>query len=229
MDAKSIDAAPAATAVSLGPPTAQKEQAFTEAWQKRLLPVMTRVLIGLTIFFFITTILQLAYLTYNILQIPDVSYPPSRELTVPRSALSVQEQMDARQLDQLSSLEAYLVKRRYYRDGVILSSSLWLRYLGFTTGMILALVGASFILGKLQEPTTELETTSSLFSGTLKTASPGIVLALLGAILIYAAIIHQDTLALTDGRIYLPYLPASSIITQATPTPTPMATPFFGK
>jgi hypothetical protein len=51
----------------------------------------------------------------------------------------------------LSSLETNIVERRYHQANVSLMSRVWTRYLGFVTGMVLAMVGSIFILGKLRE------------------------------------------------------------------------------
>ena len=57
----------------------------------------------------------------------------------------------ARRARDALALEQELVARRYEQANLMLSTSLWTRLMGFITGMILALVGAAFILGKLQE------------------------------------------------------------------------------
>ncbi len=217
------------------PDASSDSKASTQAWQKRLLPLMTGILVGLTIFFFITTLIQLAYLNYNILQIPDVQLRAPVD-TAYVSALSAQDAMDARKLDDLAILEAYVVARRYHQAGVQLSSQIWLRYLGFVTGMILALVGASFVLGKLQEPASELTSQLPVVNVSLRTASPGLILAVLGVILMFATITDRDTLDITDKRIYLPSadtisapLPSGLPTLKPTNTPAASVTPVPGK
>ena len=42
-------------------------------WQSRALPMMTRMLVGLTIFFFFISLLQLSYLHWNIQHSPTLS------------------------------------------------------------------------------------------------------------------------------------------------------------
>jgi hypothetical protein len=186
---------------------------------------MTGILVGLTIFFFVTTLFQLAYLNWNILQIPELQFRSPGDTSNITAAMSAEDEMAARKLDYLATLEAYVVVRRYHQAGVQLSSSLWLRYLGFATGMILALVGASFVLGKLQEPVSEISTQSSAIGVSLKTASPGLVLAVLGVILMFATITDHDVVEVQDARIYLPADTISSPVQSALPTLRPLNTP----
>jgi hypothetical protein len=82
-------------------------------------------------------------------------------------------------------------------------SRVWTSYLGFVTGMVLALVGAAFILGKLQEPVSELSTALQGTSISLKSASPGLLLAALGTILMLATIITHHRIDVVDKAVYL--------------------------
>ncbi len=202
-------------------------------WQERLLPLMSRILIFLTIFFFVTTFAQLAYLYWNILQVPDVELGIVGEQMAVPASISANDQMSVRRLEYAANLEAYVITRRYHQAAVSLASNLWLRYLGFVTGMILALVGASFILGKLQESASEITGKLSAVDFSLKTASPGIILAVLGVILMYATIVDVDTLELKDTATYFPNSEVLSL-SNLTPTtasirlpstPTPYFTP----
>lgn len=73
------------------------------------------------------------------------------------------------------------------RASASLLLSLWTRNMGFVTGMILALVGAMFILSRLADAGSELTAAQGALTGSLKTSSPGIVLAVLGAVLMIMA------------------------------------------
>jgi hypothetical protein len=201
----SVQAAPAGPV----PPAPLKKA--TRQWQERLLPVMTGILVGLTIFFFVATFVQLAFLYTNILQIPEPVIAPSGEITLPEN-LTPAQQLAARETEYAARLEAYTLARRYHQAGIWAISSLWLRYLGFVTGMILALVGASFVLGKLQEEPSQLEGKVSALSFSFQSASPGIILAALGVLLMFGNILDHDELALTDKQIYFPPgAPAASV------------------
>jgi hypothetical protein len=77
---------------------------------------------------------------------------------------------------------------RNQRANSTLLVSVWTRNLGFVTGMVLALVGASFIMAKLSEGTTTLDGGGGGAKVSLATSSPGIVLAVLGTALMMMAI-----------------------------------------
>lgn len=188
-------------------------------WQERLLPTMNGLLIGLTIFFFLTTFGQMAYLHWSILQSPPVDINQEAGSALIDTAQTFEDRLQARELDVKSRMEVYIVTQRYHHAGTLLMYGLWLRYLGFITGMILALIGASFVLGKLREPSQKLEGKFSGIDVSLRTTSPGIILALLGVILMFATIVDKDPYNVTDTSIYLS--PITSISTEeATLAPT---------
>jgi hypothetical protein len=81
------------------------------------------------------------------------------------------------------------------------------------------LIGASFVLGKLQEPESEISAKGSELAVSLKTASPGLILAVLGAVLMLATIMDKDTRNITDANIYLTNSSISQNFTLPTPNP----------
>jgi hypothetical protein len=202
-------------------PAFQKEKQSLRKWQERLLPVMNGMLVGLTIFFFIATLLQLSYLHWSMLQIPRIDLSASFDIAPINAETPFAQTLATRKLEVLATLEAYLIERRYYEASVMLMSGLWIRYLGFVTGMILALVGASFILGKLQESASKIDVKwSDQFSVTLASASPGIILAVLGALLMFATIINRDEYKTNESGVYLPDSETPLILTATRSAPT---------
>ena len=80
----------------------------------------------------------------------------------------------------------------------------WTSYLGYLTGMILALVGATFILGKLKEEVSTLGVEGSGVKATLRTTSPGLALCFLGTVLILGTIMTHNQIELQEsGPLYL--------------------------
>ncbi|MGL4541697.1 MAG: hypothetical protein ACRCUI_04215 [Polymorphobacter sp.] len=73
------------------------------------------------------------------------------------------------------------------RASASLLVSLWTRNMGFVTGMILAMVGATFILSRLDDAGSQLSAEQGMIKGSLKTSSPGIVLVVLGTVLMVIA------------------------------------------
>jgi hypothetical protein len=74
--------------------------------------------------------------------------------------------------------------------------------MGFVTGMILALLGAFFILGKLQESSSITSQDARL---TVTRASPGIVMALLGVTLMIVTISVNHRIEFSDAPGNLRY------------------------
>lgn len=167
-------------------------------WQLRLLPLMSRMIVGLTIFFFAATMVQLYYLDTRIERVPQ---PDLARLGIaPDTARAAQPTPELR---LLASLDLALLERRYHQANVFLMGRLWTSYLGFVTGMILALVGAVFILGKLREDPTEATAKGAFAEGTLRTSSPGIVLAALGVVLMITTIVTNHPIQTADSPVYI--------------------------
>lgn len=167
-------------------------------WQHRLLPLMSRMIVGLTIFFFAASMAQLYYLDTRIERVPQPDLARlGIALDTARAAQPTPE------LRVLASLDAALLERRYHQANVFLMGRLWTSYLGFVTGMILALVGAVFILGKLREDPTEAAAKGAFGEGTLRTSSPGIVLAALGVVLMITTIVTNHPIQTADSPVYI--------------------------
>ncbi len=180
-------------------------------WQERLLPLMIRMVVGLTLFFFIASFAQLAYLHVTIKKAPEVrveQYFPPEE---PGPANPRMQEFKV-----LAHLDASTLSHRYHQANVLLMSRVWARYLGFVTGMILALVGAVFILGKMREAPSEFSGTGAGASVNLRSSSPGLVLAVLGVILMITTIVTHHEIQTADSPVYLrlafnkPALPATA-------------------
>ncbi len=162
-------------------------------WQERLLPMMTRTLIGLAIFFLAVSTIQLFYLHQRIQNAPEVK---QSELVNPDS--------EANELVKgLLTLEHSLIEQRYHQANTSLMNRIWLKYLGFVTGMILAVVGSVFILGKLKEDQTELGGESSAINFSIKSSSPGLIMIFLGTVLMMTTILSHNRIDVMDGNTYL--------------------------
>ena len=183
------------------------------AWQKRLLPVMVGLLVTLTAFFFIASCVQLYYLQARIERAPQLDLSAAvasldeigKDLQNAKvgNQLAFNNRLQFARWKTLALLEANALQRRYHQSGVLLISRIWTRYLGFVTGTILAMVGAAFILGKLQEATSNLGAEGGFGKLSLSTASPGLVLATLGTMLMLATLATNMDLQVNDGPIYL--------------------------
>lgn len=179
------------------------ESPRTIRWQKRLLPFMVGMIALLTLFFLAASFYQLYYLHKRIERCPTLNLEPALSM-LDSTALNITDldKLEFARWKTLSTLEGYTLERRYHQANVFLMSRIWKNYLGFVTGMILALVGAVFILGKLREPTSKLDAESSIWKFSLTTASPGLLLALLGTILMITTIVSHKRIEVQDRSTY---------------------------
>ncbi|RYZ53443.1 MAG: hypothetical protein EOO14_15520 [Chitinophagaceae bacterium] len=95
------------------------------------------------------------------------------------------------------------MEKRFHQISMLLLSRLWVNYIGFITGMILAIVGAAFILGKLRISASELSTKFSGTEVTLKTASPGLLLCVLGCTLMITTLVVRHEIQASHKSVYL--------------------------
>jgi hypothetical protein len=173
------------------------ETAALVRWQRRLLPLMTAALVVLGAFFLVESVRQMQSLQ---------SYIRETGKFDPRVVPETQV-MDA-DLRARVALEVYTLQQRERLANYMLVSRTWTRYMAFVTGMVLALVGAAFVLGKLRDPQTKLGAYAEPVKLSLATSSPGLVLAALGTLLMVTAI--AITFDVT-GRWQAVYMPVSSV------------------
>lgn len=183
-----------------------------EAWLRRMLPWMIGMVFGLTIFFFVASAAQLAYLHYEIKKAPDTDAPfaLSEQLLQgapgsgdTKAALGGAPQtLPAAAIATLTALERSAMQRRYHQANVLLMSRVWTSYLGFVTGMVLAMVGAIFILGRLEiaSSTATLEVATTKLN--LASSSPGLFMAGLGTVLMIVTIVTHHQISVEDRAIY---------------------------
>ena len=191
-------------------------------WQKDLLPLMTRMLIALTAFFFVASCVQLIYLHRTIQNGPKLDTRDALSQLVVGAQPTPDQILNTTRLRAIVTLEAGSVEHQYHQAAVALMSRLWITYLGFVTGMILALIGAVFILGKLDAPPSELAAKIGNSADiSFKSASPGLVLAVLGVILMITTILTNHKIEISHTPIYLRDIqPATSSGAPAGPVPT---------
>lgn len=170
---------------------------------------MMGMLIVLAAVFFVGSFVQLVYLNYQMANPPTLHPAQLLDDAVCRNFASPDRMISASQCARLQQeralivLESNVVDRRYHQANAIVMFSVWSRYLGFVTGMTLAMVGAAFILGKLIEPATHVEAEAAQWKASISSASPGLVLCFLGAILIVASITTLHELQTRDKAVYL--------------------------
>ena len=100
-------------------------------------------------------------------------------------------------------LEQDLIARRYKQASSVILARIWTRYLGFLTGMTLALAGAFFVLGQLKTESSSLSAKTSALETSLSTTSPGLVLATLGTVLMAISLVVTFDVETRDVPTYM--------------------------
>jgi len=162
------------------------------AWQKRILPYMVGAVIFFALFFLLASMYQLYSLKADIQSAPKIQTEHLYMNDV---------DFDRQRWNSLVALEVHVLQQRYHQANISIMSRLWVRYLGFVTGMILAFMGAIFIIGKLKEGAT-LDVEGEGIKANLATQSPGIVLAVLGVILMVITIVVHHQVDVRDKPSY---------------------------
>lgn len=161
---------------------------------------MSRMTIVLALFFFVASFGQLAYLHWTI------SKPPGTELSRLDEVLKVADNFENKRegiaYSALLTLEGAALQRRYHQANVLLMSRVWTRYLGFVTGMILAMLGAVFILGKLEAPESEASGEWQGAKYALRSASPGVMLVGFGTLLMIVTMVVHHDIKVNDRPVY---------------------------
>jgi hypothetical protein len=234
-DGNNVAPRPRAKTSSTGPAAAVAGAPTKEElrWQRSLLPLMIRMLVGLTVFFFLASLVQLYLLNQRIKETPQIDIEkyiaPVNELAGQEN-ISFAGKQDYARWRVAAILEGNALQRRYHQAGVLLVSRIWTRYLGFVTGTILALMGAAFILGKLRESGSHFGAESNLWKISVTSASPGIILAILGTGLMLATMATKLEMQIYDAPSYLPqYSAAAPADAQGPPVPlnSPAAAPAY--
>ena len=117
-------------------------------------------------------------------------------------------------------LEADTLDKRYHEASALLMSRIWSRQLAFITGMVMSFLGAVFILGKLSESTSQISGGAGDWKVAITSASPGIILSVLGTVLLISSLYVRASLDVNDGPAYVNALrrsPATASAISSTP------------
>ena len=184
--------------------TLQNDKAL-EKWQKKLLPwmvAMPTLLIGAFIVIATIKLNNFEKFAYRGDDRAAALSIPSPYADTTDSALK--KSTEYLQWYSLVKMEEYSINRRYNQGGVLLMSRIYIKYLGFFTGMILAIVGAVFIISKLKEDVSQLEASiqeKTKFS--LVSSSPGVIFGVLGTALMMTTILTHSEINVKDMPLYL--------------------------
>lgn len=193
-------------------------------WQERLLPFMLASLVFVGLFFSVTT-----WLFFDRLQ-AELQYNRTDTVaTLARAEQPASGPADAAYRDWYvrATLEQMGLQQRFNVQIAIVKGRLWARFMGFLTGMLLALTGCVFVLGQLRAKVV-FSGEGQGAKGALDTNAPGLLLALLGTVIIALALSVPGSVESTDAAIYLPprvELPAAPAKAAPLAAPAPLPSP----
>jgi hypothetical protein len=178
------------------------------SWQRKLLPwlVFMPTMLILLFIFLATQQMQRFNAVIDVKQGSDIELmltsPSSPELND-----NLKGNMDYIRWVTLARMEEKTLERRYNQGGLLLVSRIFTKYLGFFTGMILVIVGAVFIIGKLQEDKTDMDgSIGENIKLKLVSSSPGVIFGVLGTALMLSTILQHTEITVTDQPLFLnPY------------------------
>jgi len=186
------------TATKLTP--AAESAAEVSTWQKKLLPFMMAALVVLAIYSSVSNFYEIQIVQKQIESMQDINLDPIWQ-QMEKSPIT--DPFAYARWKTVSTLESHALRSRYHQARIVMMSRLYLIFLGFTTGMVMALIGAVFILGKLREAETKIGAEALDFKGSLSTTSPGLVLAALGTVLILSTIWARAEFNVVDSASYI--------------------------
>lgn len=190
-----ITQAPAAAA-----DTTRLAQIELARWQRKQLPFMSRFMVVLAIGFFAISAIDV-YETRLFIKNESTSAIRNKVDEV------LQPLKDRPNVDPvvrtLLLLEADTLEKRYRQASALLLSRISTRQLAFITGMVLAFIGAVFIIGKLSESSSDVSLGASEWKAGITSSSPGLILAFFGTVLIGIALVVQPQIEVQDRPVYI--------------------------
>ena len=181
--------------------SAESESA-RQAWQYKLLPLMSAIIVFAALFFAAMSIFELREL-YRKIEHQPLNLENKIASFETAAGREVVNNVEHIRFKVLAVLEADALQRRYHQANSTMLARVWTRQLGFITGMLLAVVGAVFILGQLREAGTRIDAEAEGLKAALETSSPGLVLAVLGSVLMGLTIWIPFGVETRDVSIYL--------------------------
>lgn len=169
------------------------------AWQNKLLPFMVIVPVLLVTTFIVLATIQMTKFDTLLDEKPD-SALMARIIPASGEVLS----QDKAKWETLTFLEQQSLDKRYRQGGLLLMSRIYTKYLGFFTGMLMAIVGAVFIIGKLSIGRSSVNMSAKdLIKANVVTTSPGIIFGVLGTVLMALTILQHNDITVQDSPLYL--------------------------
>jgi len=187
------------------PEKSQHELNQINSWQNKLLPWLV-IMPSILILLFIYLATRQMQRFNAVIDVKEESVIEKLIPTATDTALynKLKGNMEYIRWITLARMEEKSLDRRYSQGGLLLVSRIFTKYLGFFTGMILAIVGAIFIIGKLQESSSDIEgAVSDQMKLKIVSSSPGIIFGVLGTVLMLSTILQHAEISVRDQPLFL--------------------------
>lgn len=173
-------------------------------WQRRLLPMMIGTVILALLAFLVLSFYQAWTVRASISAAPELDLRPVLEsVTCTDSPIASGGKLQCLEWKVAVLLEQHTIARRYHQANLAMLVRTAVKYLGFLTGMLMSIVGAVFVLGRLTEASSRLAAQGAFGKFTIATVSPGLILAVLGTILMIATVMVNPPTEVNDVGVYL--------------------------
>jgi hypothetical protein len=201
-------------------------EARTRNWQVLLLPWMLAALI-----FTLVTSPLVAYLflrlSYSVASTREAKTDSDITKNLAERLQASDAYLDAFDLEKRILLEKALIDQHYEQARQSQALRIWTRYLSFSTGMSLCLVGAFFVLGKLtdEKPTEVHASFPQTIKWSFASASSGTVLIAFGTAIIVTGLLRPDTPIEVKDQAHFLAIPIGAPRSEPTsqPVPSPQA------
>ena len=172
------------------------------AWQRKLLPFMVSMLALMAIVAVVSNFYQAHVMREYIGTVHDIDLTPTWNPATLDNATAA-DQIAWAQWRTLALLESTALRNRNQRANAVLMGRVYLIFIGFSIGVMMSLIGAVFILGKMQEPLSKVESGTGAWRFAVESSSPGLILAVLGTTLILATIWSRSVLEVEERPLYV--------------------------
>lgn len=170
-------------------------------WQNKLLPVMVIVPISLATIFIVIATMQMLKFNEVLNEKPD-----GKLFTTVIKPVKANERQSLESVKwaTLAHMEQQSIEKRYRQGGLLLMSRIFTKYLGFFTGMLMAIVGSVFIISKLNTDTSTVDAAmTDQFKVNVASSSPGLIFGILGTVLMGLSIYQHTDVSVQDSPLYL--------------------------
>lgn len=175
----------------------------TEPWLNKFQPLMLALPLVLIAFFFWVGYRQSEQFREAVVERSRQDINTMLRPTASDSKLTAEGIMLMEQWRTLAVLEQETLSRRYQQAGLLLVSRIFTKYLGFLTGMIMAIAGAWFIIGRIREEQSQVGGVLGNAKLNVRSSSPGILFGVLGTLLMGVNIVQHASVETVDRPLYL--------------------------